>query len=67
MSTNSQLQNRPSLVDLERMVELLANYICASEQPANTLHAAVARLQREVRDTHEAALRHLQIRSALPL
>jgi hypothetical protein len=67
MTTASAIQNRTTHVELERMVELLANYICASEQPGTTLATAVARLQREVRDTHQEALRHLQVRSSMPM
>lgn len=65
MTATTSLQNRSSHVELERIVELLANYICASDQPGTTLASTVARLQREVCDTHQEAVRHLQARSSL--
>jgi hypothetical protein len=44
--------------DLRRMVEPLANYICATEQPRQALLSALAVLFREVAATNQAAVAH---------
>jgi hypothetical protein len=49
--------------DLERMVEPLASYICASGQPRAALAAAFAALFREVEQTNRAASAHVSTRS----
>jgi hypothetical protein len=46
--------------DLERVVEPLASYICATEQPKTALMSALALLFREVEITNRAALAHFQ-------
>ncbi len=48
---------------LEQVVEPLANYICATEQPKTALMSALAVLFREVEATNRAASAHF--RSAL--
>ncbi len=46
--------------DLERVVEPLASYICASEQPKTALISALAVLLREVEATNRAASAHFR-------
>ena len=45
--------------DLQRVIEPLANYICATEQPRSALNSALAVLFREVEATNRAAVAHL--------
>jgi hypothetical protein len=44
--------------ELKRMIEPLANYICATEQPRKVLLSALATLFREVEATNQAAITH---------
>lgn len=44
--------------DLRQMLEPLANYICATEQPRKALLSAFAALLSEVEATNQAALSH---------
>jgi hypothetical protein len=44
--------------DIQRMVEPLANYICATEQPKAVLISALTVLLREIAATNRAALAH---------
>jgi hypothetical protein len=46
--------------DLERVVEPLAAYICATEQPKTALMSALAVLFREVEATNSAAVFYFQ-------
>ena len=46
--------------DLERVIEPLANYICAAERPKAALMSALAVLVREVEATNRAAAVHFQ-------
>jgi hypothetical protein len=46
--------------DLERVIEPLANYICAAERPKSALMAALAFLVREVDATNQAAATHFR-------
>lgn len=46
--------------DLERVVEPLANYICATEQPRAALLSALAALRRQVRATNGTASVHFR-------
>ena len=46
--------------DLERVIEPLAAYICATEQPTRALMTALAALYREVEATNSAAAAHFQ-------
>jgi hypothetical protein len=51
---------RPTRDDLERVVEPLASYICAAEQPRSALRWALSALLREVAATNRAAATHFQ-------
>jgi hypothetical protein len=57
MNTN-RLKNRPAILDLRQMVEPLANYICATDEPKRALMSALAALVHEVESTNEVALTH---------
>ncbi|HEY3393357.1 MAG TPA: hypothetical protein VGK58_11665 [Lacipirellulaceae bacterium] len=46
--------------DLERVIEPLAAYICATEQPKTALMSALAVLFREVEATNSAAAAYFQ-------
>ena len=46
--------------DLHRIVEPLANYICAADKPKTALFSALAVLCREVNGTQGAALHHFR-------
>ena len=46
--------------ELERVVEPLAAYICATDQPKSALMSALAVLLREVEATNRAALNHFR-------
>jgi hypothetical protein len=46
---------RPSASDLERMIEPLVSYICASEYPKAALHLAFAVLTNEVTQLNRTA------------
>jgi hypothetical protein len=54
----------PVASELERVVEPLAAYICATEQPKSALMSALAVLLREVEATNRAALVHFRGMSA---
>jgi hypothetical protein len=51
----------PAQSDLERVIEPLASYICAAEQPRAALMSALAVLLAEVKQTNRAALAHFGI------
>ena len=55
---NNRLKNRPAAPDLRQMVETLANYICATDEPKRALMSALAALVHEVEFTNEVALTH---------
>ena len=57
MNTN-RLKNRPAALDLRQMIEPLANYICANDEPKRALMSALAALVHEVESTNEVALTH---------
>jgi hypothetical protein len=57
MNTN-RLKNRPASADFRQMVEPLANYICATDDPKRALMSALAALVHEVESTNEVALTH---------
>jgi hypothetical protein len=57
MNTN-RLKNRPSALDLRQMIEPLANYICATDEPKRATISALAALVHEVESTNEVALTH---------
>jgi hypothetical protein len=48
----------PVASDLERVIEPLASYICAADQPRAALVSALAVLLSEVEQTNRAALEH---------
>ena len=57
MNTN-RLKTRPAASDIRQMVEPLANYICATDEPKRALMNALAALVHEVESTNEVALTH---------
>jgi hypothetical protein len=46
--------------DLERVIEPLASYICATDEPKTALRSALAVLLREVSATNRAANAHFR-------
>jgi hypothetical protein len=50
--------NFPAESDLERVIEPLASYICAADQPRAALLSALAVLFSEVEQTNRAASAH---------
>jgi hypothetical protein len=46
--------------DLERVIEPLANYICATEHPQSALKSALAVLFREIETTNRTAAAHFR-------
>jgi hypothetical protein len=56
MNTFHRVLDRPVRSDLVRMIEPLANYICATEQPRTALMSALAVLFSEVEATNRAAV-----------
>lgn len=50
--------NRPVSSDLERFIEPLANYICATDRPKEALLSVLAVLRDEVKATNHAASAH---------
>lgn len=58
MNTVNHNSQRSSGSDLNRVIEPLANYICATEQPRKVLLSALAALFREVEATNQAAITH---------
>jgi hypothetical protein len=57
MSTN-RLKSSPAATDIRQMIEPLANFICATDQPKRALMSALAALIHEVESTNEVALTH---------
>jgi hypothetical protein len=60
MTTISCTNQRPALNDLERVVEPLANYICATDKPKTALFSVLAALCRQVDATNGAASHHFR-------
>ena len=58
MNHVNRILNRPASTDLHQMVEPLANYICATEEPKRALMSALAALVHEVESTNRVALTH---------
>jgi hypothetical protein len=52
---NNRVLKRSSASELERVIEPLASYICATDQPKSALLSALAVLLREVSATNRAA------------
>jgi hypothetical protein len=59
---NANLHTANTLVpgDLERVIEPLASYICATDQPRTALKSALAALLREIDATNRAATAHFR-------
>ncbi len=57
MNTN-RLRNRATVPDFRQLVEPLANFICATDEPKRALMSALAALVHEVESTNEVALTH---------
>ena len=55
MNTFNRVLDRPQPSDLVRMIEPLANYICATDKPRTALMSALAVLFSEVEATNRAA------------
>jgi len=58
MNTINRLKTRSAALDFRQMVEPLANYICATDDPKRALMTALAALVHEVESTNEVALTH---------
>jgi len=56
MNTFNRVMDRSKRNDLRQIVEPLANYICATEQPKTALLTALAVLFNEVEATNRAAV-----------
>ena len=52
------LKQVPAQSDLERVIEPLASYICAADQPRAALLSALAVLLSEVEQTNQTAAAH---------
>jgi hypothetical protein len=61
MNNASRNQGRLAGSDLHEMVEPLANYICAADEPKRALMTAVRTLVHEVESTHRAAIVHTRM------
>ena len=55
MNNVNRILSRPAAPDLRQMVEPLANYICANDQPKAALQSVLAAVLNEVRETNRAA------------
>ena len=55
-----QLSHGQSNGELDRVIEPLANYICAADQPNTALKSALAALLREIEATNQAARAHFR-------
>jgi hypothetical protein len=60
MSRYYREMDRLAVRDLERVVEPLASYICATEQPQTALMSALAVLLRQVATTNRTADAHFR-------
>jgi hypothetical protein len=60
MNSTNRLSKYSISSDLERVIEPLASYICATEQPRSALKSALAALLREVEATNSAAVTHFR-------
>jgi hypothetical protein len=58
MNNANRIQNRQTGIDLRQMVEPIANYICATDEPKRALMSAVAAIVHEVESTNHAAITH---------
>ena len=55
---SNRLKNRPIVPDFRQLVEPLANFICATDEPKRALMSALAALVHEVESTNDVALSH---------
>jgi hypothetical protein len=60
MNRANRIAVNPISSDLERVIEPLAAYICATEQPKSALMSALAVLLREIEATNRAAVTHFR-------
>ena len=60
MNRFNHVAERMTRSELERVIEPLASYICATEQPKTALMSALALLFQEVEVTNRAAQSHFQ-------
>jgi hypothetical protein len=60
MNHVNRIAANPISSDLERVIEPLAAYICATEQPKSALMSALAVLLREIEATDRAAVTHFR-------
>ena len=60
MNRVNRVMSQPAGSDLQRIIEPLANYICATDQPKRALLSALAVLRHEVETTNRAARTHFR-------
>jgi hypothetical protein len=60
MNTINRASEMQTPQDLERVIEPLASYICATDEPKTALMSALAVLFREVEATNRAANAHFR-------
>lgn len=57
MNAVTSKTGQPNRTELDRVVEPLADYICATEQPSAALRSAVSALLRSIEETNRVATR----------
>ena len=60
MNNINRVLVQPAGRDLQRIVEPVANYICATDEPKRALLSALAFLMHEVESTNREALSHFR-------
>ena len=60
MNCFQRINEQPISSELERMIEPLASYICATERPQSALRSALAALFREVEANNRTATAHFR-------
>ncbi len=63
MNNVNRVLKSASVNELERVIEPLASYICATDQPKSALMSALAVLLREVNATNRAAATYFRVSS----
>jgi hypothetical protein len=63
MNRLNHVLDRPNQRDLERVIEPLASYICATKRPKAALASALAILFSELEQTNSAANAHVAVLS----
>ena len=63
MTTNDRTPRRPNAADLRRVIEPLAGYICAADQPRALLDLACSILLQEVAEVTREARAHVANRA----